>query len=77
MGFETKQPSFDFRLVKDSFLFQIAANISRTHLATCLRVPEALAPGLEKPGDETDHSHLPSAEVTNEWSNSHTPSMAS
>jgi hypothetical protein len=38
MGFETKHPSFDFRLVKDSFLVQIAANISRTHLATCLMV---------------------------------------
>jgi hypothetical protein len=77
VGFETKEPCFDFKLVKNSFLVQIAPDISGTHPDSCLMVSEALAPGLERPGDETDHSHSPSAEVTNEWSYSHTPTMAS
>ena len=77
MGCETKEPCFDFRRVKDSFLVQIAPDISRTNQASCSMVPKALAPGLKRQGDETDHLHLPSAEARNEWSYSHTPSTAS
>ena len=64
MGCETKETCFDFRRVKDSFLVQIVPDISRTDPASCSMVPEDLATGLKRPGDETDHSHLPSAEFT-------------
>jgi len=56
---ETPELCFDFRRVKDSFLVQIAPDISRIHPASCSMVPEALAPGLKRRGKKlTTHIYL-------------------
>jgi hypothetical protein len=56
------------------FLFTIA---SRTALGSTQPpiqwVPEALSRGLKRPGRETDHSPLSSAEVKNAWSYTSSP----
>jgi hypothetical protein len=63
-----------FRPYKAIFRQHLCTDINSLH--TIQWVPEAVSPGVKRPGYEADHSPLASAEVKKMWTSASTPPYA-